>query len=77
MIRQTTIFFLIFKFAVGLAQNPCNDELFLELQKVLIDDMTDREYKYFLQKSGECENYKNSQAELKFQQEMKIVTFLI
>ena len=61
MIRQTIIFFLILEFAVILAQNPCNDERYLQIKNKSLDDMSDREYSYFLQKEKECNEYTMAQ----------------
>ena len=61
MIRQTIIFFLILEFAVGLAQNPCNDERYLQIKNKSLDDMSDRQYSYFLQKEKECNEYTMAQ----------------
>jgi hypothetical protein len=40
--------------------NPCEDKIFLELKEKKLDDMTDREYEYFKQKSTECAIYQNT-----------------
>jgi len=37
--------------------NPCEDKIFLELKEKKLDEMTDREYDYFSQKSTECATY--------------------
>ncbi len=37
--------------------NPCNDKLFVHLQKKNLDSMTTREYDYYIQKSKECGEY--------------------
>ena len=34
--------------------SPCEDELYLELKKKKLDDMSDREYEYFREKDKEC-----------------------
>ena len=34
--------------------NPCEDKIFLELKEKKLDEMTDREYDYFSQKSTKC-----------------------
>ena len=57
MIRQTTIFFFILEFALGLVQNPCNDVRYLQIKNKSLDNMSDREYSYFLQKEKECNEY--------------------
>ena len=41
-------------------KNPCEDKIFLELKEKKLDDMTDREYEYFTQKSAECAIYQNT-----------------
>ena len=61
MIRQTVIFFLILEFAFGLVPNPCNDERYLQIKDKSLDDMSDREYSYFLQKEKECNEYTMAQ----------------
>ena len=47
---------------VGFGQsiNPCEDERFLKIKEKSLEDMTDREYQYFIKKEKECsENNKN------------------
>ena len=47
---------------------PCQDKEFLRLKNVNINDMTDREYQYFLMMSEECvddNNEKKSMLKLK------------
>ena len=34
--------------------NPCEDKIFLKLKEKKLDEMTDREYDYFSQKSTKC-----------------------
>jgi len=58
MVRYITLLLLI-----GLAwgQNPCDDERFLKIKEKSLDDMTDREYQYFINKEKECvEHNKNN-----------------
>ena len=38
--------------------NPCKDKRFLSLTKIELDDMSDRQYNYFLKKEEECSKYK-------------------
>lgn len=42
--------------------NPCKDELFLKIKQKELDEMSEREYQYFLQKDKECSEFakKNS-----------------
>ena len=52
-------FFMIF-YSAALAQNynPCKNKLFISLLKKDLDDMSDREYAYFIKKEDECSKYK-------------------
>ena len=38
--------------------NPCKDKRFLSLTKIKLDDMSDRQYNYFIKKEEECSKYK-------------------
>ena len=38
--------------------NPCKDKRFLYLTKIELDDMSDRQYSYFMRKEEECSKYK-------------------
>ena len=51
--------FMIF-YSAALAQNynPCKNKLFISLLKKDLDDMSDREYAYFIKKEEECSKYK-------------------
>jgi len=42
----------------------CLDELYLQLKKVPLDQMTEREYEYFMQKDKECAEAQRAEAEL-------------
>ena len=37
--------------------NPCEDERYLSINKKQLDEMSEREYQYFLLKDEECSNY--------------------
>ena len=39
------------------AESPCNDSMYLELKKLPLEKMTDRQYNYFIQKEKDCSNY--------------------
>ena len=39
--------------------NPCNDSRYLKLKEIDLDEMSDREYQYFLKKDEACSNSKN------------------
>jgi len=44
-----------------LAQDsPCKDETYLELKKKKLDEMSDREYQYFINKDTQCNEYLNT-----------------
>ena len=53
MIRRLIILLLIVG-CVFAQESPCKDETYLELKKKKLDEMSDREYDYFSQKSTEC-----------------------
>ncbi len=39
---------------------PCYDELYLDLKKKNINEMSDREYEYFINKDKQCNDYSSS-----------------
>jgi len=49
---------ILFSIASGQDYNPCKDKRFLSLSKMDLDDMSDREYNYFIKKEEECSQYK-------------------
>ena len=40
--------------------DPCNDSLYISLISKSLDDMSEREYEYFLQKDKECHQHSKS-----------------
>ena len=58
MLKRTLVFLLIFEFAFGFMPNPCEDERYLQIKEKSLDDMSDREYEYFIRKDKECSEYK-------------------
>jgi len=48
------VFSLLSPYLVSAQSNPCQDKEFLRLKDVNINDMTDREYQYFIMMSEEC-----------------------
>ena len=48
------VFSLLSRFLMFAQSDPCQDKEFLRLTDVNINDMTDREYQYFLMMSEEC-----------------------
>ena len=57
--KKTTCLLLSFLIFITpiLAQNPCEDETYLELKKKKLDEMSDREYEYFTRKDTEYAAY--------------------
>ena len=49
---------ILFSIALGQDSNPCKNKRFLSLSKMDLDDMSDREYNYFIKKEEECSQYK-------------------
>ena len=45
---------ILFSIALGQDSNPCKNKRFLSLSKMDLDDMSDREYNYFIKKEEEC-----------------------
>ena len=48
------VFFLFSPYLVSAQPDPCQDKEFLRLKDVNINDMTDKEYQYFMMMSEEC-----------------------
>ena len=48
------VFSLLSPYLMSAQSDPCQDKEFLRLTDVNINDMTDREYQYFLMMSEEC-----------------------
>ena len=48
------VFSLLSPYLVSALTDPCQDKEFLRLKDVNINDMTDREYQYFMMMSEEC-----------------------
>jgi hypothetical protein len=49
---------LILSITFGQEYNPCKDKRFLSLRNIELDEMSDREYNYFIKKEEECSKYK-------------------
>lgn len=43
------------------AESPCNDSLYVQLKEKALEDMTEREYEYFMRKDQECSDYQRTQ----------------
>ena len=48
------VFSLLSPYLVSAQTDPCQDKEFLRLKDVNINDMTDKEYQYFMMMSEEC-----------------------
>ena len=48
--------------------SPCLDTLYIKLKKEELEEMTDREYQYFLLKDEACMRYKDTQQVIQSQQ---------
>ena len=48
------VFSLLSPYLVSAQPDPCQDKEFLRLKDVNINDMTDKEYQYFMMMSEEC-----------------------
>ena len=48
------VFSLLSPYLVSAQPDPCQDKEFLRLKDVNINDMTDKEYQYFMMMSKEC-----------------------
>jgi small-conductance mechanosensitive channel len=49
--------------------NPCNDERYLELKEIPLDEMTDRQFKVYQQKDKACQDYLNTVEDNKAEQQ--------
>jgi hypothetical protein len=47
-----------------LLANPCEDEIYLELKKINIDEMSERQFEIFKEKDKACNEYQKTQIEL-------------
>ena len=45
-------------------ENPCEDKIFLDIKEKKFDEMSKREYEYFMLKDIACEKWKLSQQDL-------------
>ena len=46
----------------GQVSNPCEDERFIKISEKYVDQMTEEEYQYYLQKDKECAEYDKNNA---------------
>ena len=62
MINKKAFISLIILISISYTQNynPCEDKRFLEIKNKSLDDMSDREYQYFIEKEKECTEYQKS-----------------
>ena len=64
MIRYLLIF-LLYSYCTGQENNPCKNKRFLSLINIDLDDMSDRQYQYFIKKEEECTKYKAKRSQKK------------
>ena len=64
MIRYLLIF-LLYSYCLGQENNPCKNKRFLSLINIDLDDMSDRQYQYFIKKEEECTKYKAKRSQKK------------
>ena len=51
---------LILFLGLSWGQNPCEDPRYLDIKKKSLDEMSDREYEYFMMKEKECISYSSN-----------------
>ena len=59
---------LILSITFGQEYNPCKERRFLSLRNIELDEMSDREYNYFIKKEEECSKYKTKMKPPKIKQ---------
>lgn len=70
------VFSLLSPYLVSAQSDPCQDKEFLRLKDVNINDMTDREYQYFVMMSEECTDDEDGK-ELMLKHRPKLLWLLI
>ena len=60
MIKHTTSLILLVGFAFGQIVNPCEDERYLQIKNKSFDDMSEREYSYFIKMDEECKRFEQN-----------------
>ena len=58
--KSKILLFSLFIVSMALSQeyNPCRDKRFLSLRDIDLDDMSERQYNFFIKKEEECSKYK-------------------
>lgn len=56
------LYLLILSFSINAQSNPCEDKRYLTIKEKPLDDMSDREYNYFLSAEKKCEEFSESSA---------------
>ena len=51
---------LFISLAFGQSQNPCEDKKYLKIKKKTLDEMSEREYDYFIKIDEECKVYQQN-----------------
>ena len=55
--KKTLIIIFLFSFIFSNDSNPCEDAKYLNLKEKELDNMSEREYEYFLNKDKQCNQY--------------------
>ena len=63
---------LILSITYGQEYNPCKDKRFLSLRNIDLDEMSDRQYNYFIKKEEECSRYKTKKKRINKKQTKKV-----
>ena len=58
MIKIYILIVLLINNCLAQDYNPCKDRRFISLTKIELDDMSDRQYNYFLKKEEECSKFR-------------------
>ena len=58
--RKYLFIFFLYGLVSGQVSNPCEDERFIKISEKFVDQMTDKEYQYFIKKENECIEYENN-----------------
>ena len=55
--RMTRIFTTLLFIGLAWGQNPCEDERYLRIKEKPLDNMSEREWEYFILKEKQCGDY--------------------
>ena len=72
MIKKYILIISLICSCIAQDYNPCKDKRFISLTKIELDDMSDRQYNYFLKKEEECSKYKARRSRVKIKSKNRI-----